>query len=235
MRQAEADQNKVTDREEAMNEIERLNEIEARWLWVKIDDLNKVASIARAALKREADLGQRNNDLAVRHAALLTQNVQQEEEIENLERQICSLREALEYLASESNWDKEDEQYRLVRPGGLRQEGICLISRHLNPWLFAAEALGKEKPLNLDLPKIVDALLSERNSKGEIIWQRDQEWLAGLIVALAEERASVYQHMRREPGILICEKEALADFHLTEEKYAELKNGLETVIPEGPT
>ena len=46
---------------------------------------------------------------------------------------------ALKYLADESNWDNDQDGYRLIRPGGFRQEGIFQISRNLNPWLFARD------------------------------------------------------------------------------------------------
>ena len=49
--------------------------------------------------------------------------------------------EALSYLADQSHWDKELDGYKLVRPGGSRQEGTFLFSRHLNPWVFAKDVL----------------------------------------------------------------------------------------------
>src|SRR3990167_2622429 len=54
---------------------------------------------------------------------------------------ICGMKKGLEYLADESHWDEEEGMYKLRRPGGGGQQGIFLISRNLNPWLFAQNAL----------------------------------------------------------------------------------------------
>ena len=51
------------------------------------------------------------------------------------------LLKGLKYLADESNWDNDQDGYRLIRPGGFRQEGIFQVSRNLNPWLFAKDVV----------------------------------------------------------------------------------------------
>lgn len=55
--------------------------------------MNEIEKRLRLERKEITCLGQQNNDLAVRHAALLVQNVQQEKEIENLERQVCEVKD----------------------------------------------------------------------------------------------------------------------------------------------
>ena len=47
---------------------------------------------------------------------------------ESMTKQLAQARKALEYLADESNWDQDDDGYRLKRPGGVRQAGIFQVS-----------------------------------------------------------------------------------------------------------
>lgn len=94
--------------------------------------------------------------------------------------------------------------------------------------------------MNFDLPKIVDSLLSERNFEDKIIWQRDQEWLASLVVALVEERARAYKlcdmaaHREGYDWAYDDKKrqQSLGDFEIDPAKYAELKKRLENAKPE---
>lgn len=65
---------------------------------------------------------------------------------EQAEAENTKLREALEYLADKGNYDMDEDgfdTYQLVRPGGSRHEGIILVSRHLNAWVYAEDALAQ--------------------------------------------------------------------------------------------
>lgn len=60
------------------------------------------------------------------------------------DREIARLKRALAYLANKDHYDLYDVGYDLIRPGGARQVGIFMISRHLAAWTFAQEVLGEK-------------------------------------------------------------------------------------------
>jgi hypothetical protein len=69
-----------------------------------------------------------SGDFEVLHSAI--------EKIEAAEK----MAETIRYLADKRHWDTDGQTgfYKLIRPGGARQEGIMLYSLHVNPWDWLA-------------------------------------------------------------------------------------------------